>query len=155
MKVRKMRLLLKHRGYTQNPSMSTMADCNSYAKKSITRGAEMWHYEDRIANNPHHVGSRNNFSHWPHLRCPSLYELSPGLSEFASRSRVAVGYYRGHWRWHRRLCVLQRQQNRGYSLLPDQYPRLRILWIHSLLLRYGWFEVSCSQLSESRAFIGL
>ena len=54
----------------------------------------MWHDEvfhgSETGNNQHHVGSRNHFSHWPHLRCPSLYGLSPGLSEFGSRSRVAV-----------------------------------------------------------------
>jgi len=61
-------------------------------------------------------------------------------SESGSR-RVAVGCDRGLRHWDRRFCIQHEQQGRGYNLRPDQYPRPRLLGIHSRLCLHGWREV--------------
>ena len=91
--------------------------------------------------NPHHHSGRNRFSRWPCFCCPSLHGLYANASVF-SRGRVAIGRHRGHLHWNRRFRDQHRQQGRRHNLRADQYPRPRVLGIHSRLFLHGRIEVS-------------
>ena len=57
----------------------------------------MWPHEvfpgSETGNKPHHVGSRNHFSHWPRLRCSSLYGLTPGLWPLSGAIGMGIGVF--------------------------------------------------------------
>jgi hypothetical protein len=103
-------------------------DCSPHRRGAVL---PMAREEVESGIDPNHHSSRNRFSCWPCLRCPSLHGLYARLSGF-SDGRVAIGSDRGHRHWDRRFCVQHRQQGRGYNLRADQYPRPRLLGIRRL-----------------------